>query len=142
MFMAGRRGGLSGPRGIHLGGVVMAVLMQASAGSVRGQDVAGVLTRMREAAGTNVLANTAGDFLLKGKSNEHEAAGEFSLRFTAAGNTAGDFAFFQVSGTGSFNLFISDGIAGVTTGDVVVQLLGVTTINSIDLGSGDLTILT
>jgi len=38
-------------------------------------------------------------------------------------------------------MFISNGTAGVQATDVVVQLVGITTINGIDLTNGDLTIL-
>ncbi len=55
-------------------------------------------------------------------------------------DVAGEFAFFQVNGTGDYYLFISDGKAGVTSNDVVVQLVGVTSIGGIDLTDGNLTI--
>ena len=71
-----------------------------------------------------------------------DALGDIAARFTAATNTAGEFAFFQVGGTGNFHLFISDGTAGLSANDVVVELVGVTTIGSIDLASGNPTILT
>jgi hypothetical protein len=38
-------------------------------------------------------------------------------------------------------MFISDGAVGVTDNDVVVELVGVTTIGSINLTSGDFTII-
>ena len=65
-----------------------------------------------------------------------------AARFTASTDTAGEFAFFEVNGTGDNYLFISDGVAGVTANDVVVQLVGVTAIGSIDLTGGNLSILT
>ena len=55
---------------------------------------------------------------------------------------AGEFAFFKVNQTGNFHLFISDGVAGVGANDVLVQLTNITTINTINLMAGDLTILT
>lgn len=58
----------------------------------------------------------------------------------AAKDVAGEFAFFKVNGTGNHHLFISDGAAGVTANDVVVQLVGVTGIGGIDLTGGNLTI--
>jgi hypothetical protein len=70
-----------------------------------------------------------------------DALADIATRFTVATNTAGEFAFFQVGGTGNFHLFISDGTAGVSANDVIVELAGVTTIGSIDVGLGDLTIL-
>lgn len=69
-----------------------------------------------------------------------DALADIAARFTAATNTAGEFAFFKVNGTGNYHLFVSDGAAGVTTNDVVVQLVGVTSINAIDLTGGNLTI--
>ncbi len=61
---------------------------------------------------------------------------------TAATNTAGEFAFFQVNNVGRMLLFISDGVAGVTANDTLVALTGITTVGSINLTSGDLSILT
>jgi hypothetical protein len=58
----------------------------------------------------------------------------------AATNAVGEFALFQVSGKGNHYLFISDGVAGVTSNDVVVSLVGVTSVNGIDLTNGNLTI--
>jgi len=57
-----------------------------------------------------------------------------------AKETAGEFAFFQVGGAGDYYLFISDGKAGVAANDVVIQLVGVTSIGGIDLTGGNLTI--
>jgi hypothetical protein len=57
------------------------------------------------------------------------------------GTSSGEFALFKVGGTGNIHLFISDNVAGVSAGDVVVQLFGVSgTIGTIDLTAGDLTI--
>ncbi len=69
---------------------------------------------------------------------------DIATRMTTAGNAAGEFAFFKVNNAGNFHLFISDGVAGVGVGanDVLVQLTGVTTINTVNLTDGDLTILT
>ena len=71
-----------------------------------------------------------------------DALKDIATSFTAAGDAAGDFALFQLGGTGAYHLLISDGIAGVTADDVLVQLTNVTSISSIDLTAGDLTILT
>jgi len=69
-----------------------------------------------------------------------DAITDIALRFTAAGNAAGEFALFKTpTFTGTY-LFISDGQAGVTAGDVVVGLCGVSQVKSIDLTNGDLTI--
>ena len=61
---------------------------------------------------------------------------------TAATTSAGEFAFFRINNTGVDYLFISDGVNGLGTGDIVVSLTGITSVNSIDLTSGDITILT
>jgi Ca2+-binding RTX toxin-like protein len=67
---------------------------------------------------------------------------DIATRMTAATDTAGEFAFFRVNSTGNHMLFVSDGVAGVTAGDVVVQLNGLTSLGTISLSSGDITILT
>ena len=56
------------------------------------------------------------------------------------GNSAGDFAFFQVNGTGDYYLFMSDGVDDLGANDVVIDLVGVSSISSIDLTGGNLTI--
>ena len=61
---------------------------------------------------------------------------------TSAGNASGEFAFFKVNATGNTWMFISDGVAGVTVNDTLIQLQAITTINTINLTSGDITILT
>ena len=71
-----------------------------------------------------------------------DALNDIANRFTAAANSLGEFALFRIGGAGKFYLFISDGNAGVTANDVVVELTNVTSISSISLASGDLTILT
>lgn len=58
----------------------------------------------------------------------------------AVKDVAGELAFFKVNNTGDYYLFISDGVAGVGANDVVVQLIGVTSIGGIDLTGGNLTI--
>ncbi|MEQ1890645.1 MAG: hypothetical protein ABL951_15950, partial [Alphaproteobacteria bacterium] len=70
-----------------------------------------------------------------------DALADITARFTAATDSAGEFALFRVNNTGNFHLLISDGTGGVTASDVITQLSGVTTIGVIDLTSGDLTIL-
>jgi Ca2+-binding RTX toxin-like protein len=64
------------------------------------------------------------------------------VRMTAATDKLGEFAFFRVNGTGDEMLFISDGVAGATADDVVIQLNGINSINSISLSGGDIMILT
>jgi Ca2+-binding RTX toxin-like protein len=71
-----------------------------------------------------------------------DALADITARMTAATTTAGEFAFFQVNNTGTEYLFISDSVAGLAAGDIVVSLAGVTAVNSIDLTGGDITILT
>ena len=70
-----------------------------------------------------------------------DALNDIATSFTSAGDAAGDFALFQLGGTGAFHVFISDGNAGVTANDVLVQLTTITSIGSINLSGGDLTIL-
>ena len=70
-----------------------------------------------------------------------DALSDIASRFTAASNSAGEFALFKVNQTGNFYAFISDGYSGVTANDVVIELVGVTTINKIDLSLGNLSIL-
>ena len=65
---------------------------------------------------------------------------DIAASFTAATNTAGEFAFFKVNGSGDYYLFISDGTAGATANDDVIQLVGINSIGSIDLTGGNLTI--
>ena len=71
-----------------------------------------------------------------------DALHDIATRWTAATDSLGEFALFKVNGTGAYHIFVSDGVAGVTANDVLVQLTNVTTIGSINLGGGDLTILT
>ena len=69
-----------------------------------------------------------------------DALADLAARFKVATDAAGEFALFKVNKTGNFHLFVSDGVAGVTANDVVVQLVGVTSISGINLASGNLTI--
>lgn len=71
-----------------------------------------------------------------------DALADIATSFTGATNSPGEFAFFRVNNTGNFYMFISDGTAGVQATDVVVQLVGITSINGIDLTNGHLTIIT
>ncbi len=70
-----------------------------------------------------------------------DALSDIANSFTAAGTALGEFAFFQINGTGDHYLFISDALDGVTATDTVVRLTGVTTVATIDVTAGDLTIL-
>ena len=71
-----------------------------------------------------------------------DALGDVATRFTEATDTPGEFALFKVGGLGDYYLFMSDGAAGVTANDVVVQLTGVTSFNQINLNGGNLTLNT
>jgi uncharacterized delta-60 repeat protein len=70
-----------------------------------------------------------------------DALADVAARMTAASDAAGEMAFFQVSKKGHMMLFISDGVAGATANDVVVQLMGISAINQIDLTGGNLTLV-
>jgi hypothetical protein len=70
-----------------------------------------------------------------------DALNDITARFTAATNTAGEFAFFKVNNTGDYYQFISDGAAGAGVNDDVIQLVGVTSIGTIDLTGGNLMII-
>jgi len=65
---------------------------------------------------------------------------DVTARMTAATNTKGEFVLFKVNGTGDYYAFISDGTAGVGANDVLIQLVGITSISGIDLTGGNLTI--
>ncbi len=71
-----------------------------------------------------------------------DALADIATSMNTGGNAVGEYALFKVNGTGNFHLFISDGVAGVGANDVLVQLTNVTTIGTINLTAGDLTILT
>ena len=70
-----------------------------------------------------------------------DALADIAARFTAATNSAGEFAFFKVNNTGNFHMFISDGVAGVTANDVVIEMINLTSITNINITSGNMTIL-
>jgi Ca2+-binding RTX toxin-like protein len=89
-----------------------------------------------------IASNGVATFATSSGTTLSDALGDIAARFTAATNTAGEFAFFKVNNSGNFHMFISDGAAGVTANDVVIQLVGVTSISTINLTDGNLTILT
>jgi len=66
---------------------------------------------------------------------------DIATRMTAATNTKGEFALFQVNNTGDYYAFISDGTAGVGANDVLIQLIGMNLYTGIDLTGGNLTII-
>jgi Ca2+-binding RTX toxin-like protein len=86
------------------------------------------------------LSTGVATFAAKSGNSLADALADIATRFTAAGDAAGEFALFRVGGKGNHYLFISDGVAGVTANDVVVQLVGLTSISGIDLTNGNLTI--
>ena len=88
---------------------------------------------INQSRGIATFANGSGTTLA-------DAVGDITARFTAATDTAGEFAFFRVNNTGDNYLFVSDGTAGAGVNDDVIQLVGVTSIGAIDLNGGNLTI--
>jgi hypothetical protein len=70
-----------------------------------------------------------------------DAVNDLAASFTAGGDSAGELGLFKVNNTGNYYAFISDGEAGLTANDVVVQLAGITKINGIDLTNGALHIM-
>lgn len=69
-----------------------------------------------------------------------DALADIGARFSASTDTAGEFTFFKVNNKGNYFIFISDGVSGVGSNDVVVELVGVTSVKSVNLTNGDLTI--
>jgi Ca2+-binding RTX toxin-like protein len=70
-----------------------------------------------------------------------DALNDLAMRFTEAGDALGEFAFFKVNEAENYHLFISDGLAGVTNDDIVIELAGVTTIGSVSISAGDLVLV-
>jgi hypothetical protein len=70
---------------VSWGVVVMAILVQAPRPQARAEDVGTVLARMREAAGARAFQRLADEVVIRGKCEQFESAGEYTLRFTAAG---------------------------------------------------------
>jgi Ca2+-binding RTX toxin-like protein len=105
--------------------------------SIGGSAAAATATQASISAATGVATFAAGQ-----GTTLNDALSDIATRMTAAADGAGEFAFFRVNGTGNEMLFISDGIAGVSTNDVVVQLNNITSVNSISLSGGDIAILT
>ncbi|MCA0432740.1 MAG: hypothetical protein LCH46_05700 [Proteobacteria bacterium] len=71
-----------------------------------------------------------------------DCVNDIAARINVGGTKAGEFAFFKIANTGSYYIFISDGVNGASVNDVVVQLQDVTLIRTLNLTGGDLTILT
>jgi hypothetical protein len=60
---------------------------------------------------------------------------------TAARDSRGEFALFQVNNTGDYYAFVSDGTRGVGSNDLLIQLIGMNSYSGIDLTGGNLTII-
>ena len=88
---------------------------------------------INQTTGIATFANGSGTTLA-------DALNDIAARFTAATDTAGEFAFFKVNGSGDYYQFISDGTVGAGVNDDLIQLVGVTSIGTIDLTGGNLTI--
>lgn len=104
--------------------------------SIGGTDTVATSTQASINSTTGVAS-----FFSKSGSSTADALADISTSFTAAGDMPGEFAFFQVKAKGDYYLFISDGVAGISISDVVVRLVGVTSIGSIELTDGNLMIV-
>jgi hypothetical protein len=109
----------------------------ASALTVGGVTTAATATQASINAATGVTTFAAGS-----GTTMADALADIATSMTTGVNAVGEFALFRINNTGNFYQFISDGVAGVGANDVVVQLTGVTSVGTIDLTGGDLTILT
>ena len=67
-----------------------------------------------------------------------DALADIAAAMSAATDAPGEIALFKVGGTGNYHLFISDGYAGVTETDVVLELIGISNFTGIDLTDGHL----
>ena len=70
-----------------------------------------------------------------------DALVDISQSMAYGGEIAGEFAFFKINNSGSYYLFISDGIEGVSENDVTVKLSGVRNISQISVSNNELSIL-
>jgi hypothetical protein len=109
----------------------------ASALTVGGVAAAATATQASINAATGVASFAAGS-----GTTMADALADIATSMTTGVNAVGEFALFRINNAGTFYQFISDGVAGVGVNDVLVQLSGVTTVATIDLTGGDLTILT
>ncbi len=105
--------------------------------TIGGSSAAATATQASINAATGVAS-----FLAGSGTTMADALLDITARMTAATNASGEFAFFKVNATGNTWMFISDGVAGVTVNDTLIQLQAITTINTINLTAGDITILT
>jgi Ca2+-binding RTX toxin-like protein len=106
--------------------------------SIGGTAAAATATQASINASTGVAT-----FLASSGTTMADALADIVQSFTTGGNAAGEFALFQVNGSGDHFMLISDGIGDLGANDVLIQLGTVTTpITGIDLTAGDLTVLT
>jgi hypothetical protein len=70
-----------------------------------------------------------------------DAMSDIMVSFGTGGEVAGEFALFRVNKAGNYYMLVSDGVAGLSANDVLIELRGVTSIGSIQLTDGDLMIL-
>jgi microcystin-dependent protein/Ca2+-binding RTX toxin-like protein len=71
-----------------------------------------------------------------------DALNDIYASLVAGGDSAGDFAFYRIGSGGPMYMLISDGAAGIGNGDVIIELTGLTAVNTINITAGDVTILT
>jgi hypothetical protein len=98
-----------------------------------GSSATATATRASISTGTDVAT-----FAVSSTSTLADALADIIARMTTA---AGEFTFFRVKNAGTNYLLIRDGLNGHGTGDSVVSLTGITSLNSIDLSGGDPIIL-
>jgi Ca2+-binding RTX toxin-like protein len=104
--------------------------------SIGGSAAAATATEASIDAATGVASFAAGS-----GTTLADALSDIATRMTSAANATGEFAFFTIGAGTVEYMFISDGVAGVGANDVLVQLTTVSSINSIDITAGDVTIL-
>ena len=104
--------------------------------SIGGSNAAATVTQAQINAATGVAS-----FAVGSGNNIADAMNDITARMAAAGTAAGEFALFRIAGAGDFYLFVSDAASGVTANDVLIKLDGETSIGSINLTGGDLTLL-
>ena len=113
-------------------------------------DFSSALTRGGAGAGAGATADRASisqttgiaSFAAGSGTTLADAIHDIATRWTLSTDSLGEYALFRVNNTGAFHIFVSDGVAGVTANDVLVQLTNVTSISTVSLNGGDLTILT
>lgn len=103
---------------------------------IGGTDAAadGGRARIDQATGIATFATGSGDTL-------DDALADIASSLAEQGDAEGNLALFKIGGSGDYHLFISDGQAGVTESDIVLQLGGVGLTAGVDVSSGDLMLL-